>query len=487
MNTFQSITTKTDTTEIETDSNLKNTVKVAKTNEFESSGNVENAESVENVETIEGTEGTESIENEIGITFCKRQSLNAEKGLGNKIWDEKGQEYLDFTSGWGVTCLGHSHPTITAAISEQAGKLIQNPNSGFTYSSIRAKLLTLLKTVTPVNLNHFYFANSGAEANDAALKLARKITGRCKVVSTTASFHGRTFNTLSVSGGPENIERYLPKSSNTQFVKFGDIGSIESAVDDQTAAVIVEPIQGEGGVQIASSKYLAALRKRCDETGAILIVDEIQTGFCRTGEFFALDHLSGKNGEAIEADILTMGKGIAGGFPFAGFGITSTLNSNIEKGDHGGTYCGNPLGCAVAYSVIRYLKEENVAGHVTEVGQRLHSELARLQQRFPELIESVRGQGLLCAMQFSSAGSNNFHQNNYVDEGFGNSGCDKNADELVDQFTQLCLQRGLLVTPTRKGIVRFIPSLLTTMAEISQAIELADSALVELQACKQLK
>lgn len=413
-----------------------------------------------NVETTNIQLATAFIENEHGINFCSRQALTAEKGKGNIIWDDQGREYLDFTSGWGVTCLGHSHPEITLAINKQAEKLLQNPNSGFTYSPVRAQLLVLLDSVTPKNLSNFYFANSGAEANDAALKLARKVTGRCKVVSTIDSFHGRTFNTLSVSGGPENIQRYLPVSGHTQFLQQGEIAAIKSIIDEETAAVIAEPIQGEGGVRIAGQKFLAALRKRCDETGALLIIDEIQTGFCRTGKFFALDHFDSSSPDEINADILTMGKGIAGGFPFAAFAITAQINKQIETGDHGGTYCGNPLGCAVAYRVISYLKEQNVAKHVAEVGSVLLKRLEDLQQRFPSLIHSARGQGLLCAIEFHAH--------------------DQSADALVASFTDRCLEQGLLLTPTRKGVVRYIPSLLTTLQEIDQALAISESVLKDM-------
>ncbi|MDA1291227.1 MAG: aminotransferase class III-fold pyridoxal phosphate-dependent enzyme, partial [Proteobacteria bacterium] len=260
------------------------------------------------------------IEDRLGITFCDRQPIAIERGEGCVVWDEDGNEYLDFTSGWGVTCLGHSHPLITAAIIRQAQKIIQNPNSGFTYSPSRAKLLETLSGVLPDNLVKSYFANSGAEANDAAIKLARKITGKSRIVSTLASFHGRTFNTLSVSGGRDNAEQFLPALEGNCFLPFGDFSALNVAVDDKTAAVILGPIQGEGGVRIPDDEYFASVALLRKERGVLLIIDEIQTGFCRTGKFFAIEHSK----TSIAPDIMTMGKGIAGGFPFAAFAVSAS-------------------------------------------------------------------------------------------------------------------------------------------------------------------
>lgn len=395
---------------------------------------------------------TIDIEDTLGITFCRRQQIAIESGAGCYVWDEGGNKYLDFTSGWGVTCLGHSHACILDAINRQASKLMQNPNSGFTYSPVRARLLSLLTNVLPLPLQKVYFANSGAEANDAAIKLARKISGKSKVISTTGSFHGRTFNTLSVSGGTDNTSRFLPSMAQTCFVPFGDIGSLREVVDSTTAAVIVEPVQGEGGVRVPEDEYLAQVSELCQQQGALLIVDEIQTGFCRTGKLFAMQHSKGQ----VLPDFLTMGKGIAGGFPFAGFAVSARVAAHIELGDHGGTYCGNPLGCAVAEAVVTYLIEHNVAAQVAANGELLLSGMRVLQKQFPSLVKSVRGRGLLCAMEMTS-------------------------DVLVQELTQRCLQLGLLVTPTRNAVVRLIPSLLIDATEIQQGLARLHAALQEIR------
>jgi acetylornithine/N-succinyldiaminopimelate aminotransferase len=388
------------------------------------------------------------IEDRLGITFCDRQPIAIERGEGCVVWDEDGNEYLDFTSGWGVTCLGHSHPLITAAIIRQAQKIIQNPNSGFTYSPSRAKLLETLSGVLPDNLVKSYFANSGAEANDAAIKLARKITGKSRIVSTLASFHGRTFNTLSVSGGRDNAEQFLPALEGNCFVPFGDFSALNVAVDDKTAAVILGPIQGEGGVRIPDDEYFASVALLCKERGVLLIIDEIQTGFCRTGKFFAIEHSK----TSIAPDIMTMGKGIAGGFPFAAFAVSASVDKQLSKGDHGGTFCGNPLACAVAAAVVDHLRAENMADKVARSGELMIDGLHKLRDKYPSLIGAIRGRGLLCAFELGS-------------------------DYLVTKVTEAALGRGLLVTPTRNRTIRLIPALIVTQSEIARGLELLDSAL----------
>lgn len=391
---------------------------------------------------------TITTENSHGITFCERLPLSFTHGKGSQVWDEAGKAYLDFTSGWGVTCLGHSHPAIVDALVSQAHRLMQSPNAGFTYSPERARLLDTLTTVLPTHLNRVYFCNSGAEANDAVLKLARKITGRSKVVSTLGSFHGRSYATLSVSRGPENPARYLPKAEATVFVAYGNIAALRDAVDDTTAAVIVEPVQGEGGVQIPALEWLSQAAGICQQHGALFIVDEIQTGFCRTGRFFAHQH----SPNPVLPDIMTMAKGIAGGFPFAAFAVSAAVHERLTLDDHGGTYCGNPLGCAVSAAVITYLRDNQIAERVDTCGSELLDELQGLQQRFPALIKEVRGKGLLCALEL--------HQH-----------------DLVRTLTTRCADAGLLVVPTRNGVIRLLPDLLVSREDINRGLAILSAVL----------
>ena len=381
-----------------------------------------------------------------GLSVTRRQSLVIERGDGVTVWDDKGNALLDFSSGWGVVCLGHNHPVILKTLTDQAGKVIQNPNSGFTYSPARAELMSAMMGVLPAGLTKIWFANSGAEANDAALKLARKITGREAVLALKGSFHGRTLAALSVSGGPDNPARYLPRLPGHYFVESGNIEHLQSAMQTPLAAVIVELVQGEGGVRALNKDYLKALEQLCKSNGCLLIVDEVQTGFCRTGEFFACERYG------LTPDMMTMGKGIAGGLPFAALAMREEHAALVELGDHGGTYCGNPLTCAVAAAVTTYLQEHNMPQHVAKLGAAALDDLHALQQQFPELITEVRGAGLMLAMELSD-------------------------HELVWPLTDACQQQGLIVTPTRNGVVRLLPPLILTSATWQQGLERLQVAL----------
>lgn len=391
---------------------------------------------------------TFELEDSLGLTFCERYSLSIESGSGVSVWDENGKHFLDFTSGWGVTSLGHSHPTITNAIIEQASKLLQCPNSGFVYSPVRASALQELHKVLPASLVSSYFVNSGAEANDAAIKLARKISGRSKIVSTLNSFHGRTLNTLSVSTNSKNAAKFLSAAQGIEFVEFGNIEAMAQAVDFHTAAVIVEPIQGEGGARVPGENYLSEISKLCKQNNAFLIVDEVQTGFCRTGKFFSFQ----QEEPYPQIDFLTMGKGMAGGFPIAAFSVSAAVKSQIEKGDHGGTYCGNPLGCAVVAAVVPFLNANRIDEKVTAKGRYVESALLELSRNYPDLIVEIRGRGLLWGIQLKS-------------------------QSMVKRLTLMTLERGLLIVPTRNAVVRLIPSLVSSLEELKEGLDVLDGSL----------
>jgi acetylornithine/succinyldiaminopimelate/putrescine aminotransferase len=387
------------------------------------------------------------VENSLGLTVCKRQPLVIERGQGAFVWDGDGNQLLDFTSGWGVTCLGHAHPVMLSSLSAQAAYIMQNPNSGFTYSPARARLLLELQQVLPDGLDRIYFANSGAEANDAALKFARKITGRQRVLAVHGSFHGRTLATLSVSGGASSSARFLPSVPGNDFVAVNDLAAM---IDDDVAAVILEPIQGEGGVKAVSHEILRQLQQQCRAHGALLIIDEVQTGFCRTGAFFAISDTG------VRPDIMTMGKGIAGGLPFAAIAMTQAVASAVQLGDHGGTYCGNPLMCAVAADVVGYLREHRVAEHVNVLGQIMLQDLQALQQTFSDLVSEVRGQGFMLALALGS-------------------------DSWVWPLTDACAAQGVIVTPTKNAVVRLLPTLLLTESEWQLGLARIRAALLELR------
>lgn len=380
-----------------------------------------------------------SIEDQVSIGFFRKQGLVIERGEGCQVFDTGGNMYLDFTSGWGVTCLGHSHPVITAAIIEQSRKIIQNPNAGLSYSPPRARALQQLAPLLPANLTRVFFTNSGAEANDAAIKLARKITGRKRVAAMENGFHGRTLNTYAATGNKSKSQAFGGELLPVDFVPFNNIDAVATVLaNGDIAALIVEPIQGEGGVNPAAPNYLETVSSLCKQRGTLLIVDEIQTGFCRTGKFFATTGLE------MNIDFLTMAKGLGGGFPVGAFAASQQIAEQIDVGDHGGTYCGNPLACAVVEAVVGYLVKENIAHHVQILGQLA---LAQLQEHLPkaDIVKDIRGQGLLLAIEFSS---------------------EKTACLVVNE----CQQQGLLVTLTQGNMLRIFPALTISKEELLKGI-----------------
>jgi len=378
--------------------------------------------------------------------FFNKTRISIERGEGIYVWDEDGNRYVDFTAGWGVTCLGHSHPVIIEALAAQSRKIMQNPNSGITYSPARAKLLSLLMDILPEGLTRVFFSNSGAEANDASIKLARKATGRLEVISTDLSFHGRTISTASATGQAKHRDKFKPLMPNYRFVPFNDLRAMGKALDKDVAAVILEPIQGEGGVNLPAEGYLEAVSALCKKNGSYLIVDEVQTGFCRTGPMFAIDGLK------VNPDFFTLAKGIAGGFPFGAFAMTEEVSMKLQKGDHGGTYCGNPLGCAVAYAVIKHLLETEVTSHVESVGSFIYENLKALQQAHPAIIKTVRGKGLLLAMEV----------------------CDP---QIASEILEKSLGLGLFVNLTQGNVIRVFPALNIRKAEAEEGLERLEKAI----------
>ncbi len=378
--------------------------------------------------------------------FFKKTPASVEYGRGVYVWDENNKKYLDFTSGWGVTCIGHANEVIIRALHEQGQKIIQNPNSGLTYSPVRAKLLKLLIKIMPQGLTRVFFTNSGGESNDAAIKLARKATGRTGVISTHQSYHGRTLGTVSATGQAKHRERFNPLMPDYRFVRYGSLSEMERSLNEDVAAVIVEPVQGEGGVNIPPDNYLSEINAMCKKNGTLLIVDEVQTGFYRTGPAFV------SSAREISPDILTMAKGIAGGFPFGAFAMTEELNSLLEPGDHGGTYCGNPLGCAVSCAVIDYLLKSRIWGNVEEMGQYSIERLNILKYKYPEIIKEIRGQGLLLLMETSD---------------------DKTAADIIDKS----LSNGLLLNLIQGKCIRIIPALNIREEELGEGFSILEKVM----------
>ena len=387
---------------------------------------------------------TFEIEDNFYAAFANKTKISIEKGKGVYVYDEDGKKYLDLTAGWGVTSIGHANPVIIEALVEQSKKIIQNPNSGATYSPARARLLSLMQEILPENLSRIFFASTGAEANDAAIKLARKATGKLNIISTEKSFHGRTISTVSATGQDKHREKFNPLIPCHIFVPYNDTEAIAQVIDQNVAAVIVEPVQGEGGINVPDDDYLEKLSQLCHENDVLLIIDEIQTGFCRTGSMFM--------SENVKIDILTMAKGIGGGFPFAAFAMSEEVHSNLEVGDHGGTYCGNPLGCTVAHAVIKYIMDEQICENVQNVGQFAMDELLKLKNEYPNIIKDVRGKGLLIAIEI-------------VDE------------DITATLNAACMEKGLLINVTQGNIVRMFPALNITKEEMEEGLNIFKNTL----------
>jgi acetylornithine/N-succinyldiaminopimelate aminotransferase len=329
------------------------------------------------------------------LPVVKRLPLVLVEGSGARVRDAEGREYVDLTGGWGVTCIGHSHPALVEAICAQAGRLMQTTNLFYTQSQL--DLLDRISPLLPPGLTRSFFVSSGAEAMDGALKLAHRATGRTKFVSTLNGFHGRTIGALSVIGQAKHRDPYRALLPEPVFVPFGDLAAARAAIDDRTAAFVVEPIQGEGGVNVPPPRYLAALQELCHEHGALIILDEIQTGIGRTGKFFACEH------EGVSPDVMTLGKGLGGGFPIAAFVTTEDVAATVSLGDHGGTYAGNPLACAAANAVLRVVTQEQLSERAAELGERVMQRLRKFAAENKGVVDDVRGRGLLIGMSLTDA------------------------------------------------------------------------------------
>jgi predicted acetylornithine/succinylornithine family transaminase len=377
----------------------------------------------------------------------KRQPLVLVRGEGMVVKDIRGRRYLDFVGGLAVCSLGHCHRVILKAISEQAKKIMHVSNLYYIHRQV--ELAELLSTITPKEINKFFFCNSGAEANEAALKLAVRHTRRARILAMMGSFHGRT--ALTVGGTwkasyREPFRALIPEVFD--FIPFNDLGSVERAITDQTAAVIVEPIQGEGGVNLPSDDYLSGLRKLCDERGALLIFDEVQTGLGRTGKWFACEHWG------VSPDILTMAKALGGGFPIGCMGAKHKVMESFSPGDHASTFGGNHLACAVAKSVIQTMQKLKLPQRAEKIGKYFKKRLEELAGKY-ECIREVRGMGLMLALEVSSK-------------------------ELADQVVANAREKGFLINVTADKVLRFLPPLVVEHHHIDSLIKALDEILESL-------
>ena len=374
-----------------------------------------------------------------------RYQMVMDHGQGCRVWDNEGNEYIDAFAGIAVNSLGYNHPVLVKAIAEQATKVMHCSN--LYYTEIQAKALRLVAEAT--GMDRIFFANCGAEGNEGAMKLARKhgvakSPTKYKIISADESFHGRTFDTLAATGHDYYHVGYGPLSPGHVLVPYADIEALEAVMDEDVCAVLLEPIQGEGGVHVPSDEYLQKVRALCDKYDALLIFDEVQTGVARTGKWFGYMH------SGVKPDVLTFAKGSGGGFPVAGFAVPERLARVFKPGDHGGTFGGNPLACAAVYATLATIKSEGLVEKVAQKGEYFIGELKKLQAKYPDKVKEVRGRGLILGMELTSEGR---------------------------PVVEHCLANRVIVNCTAGSVIRIVPPLIISKEEIDMVVAALDKAL----------
>ena len=370
-------------------------------------------------------------EREYALEVFPKRDITVVRGEGAWVWDDEGRRYIDCVGGIGVASVGHANPAVAEAVAEQARILVSCP--GMFYNDVRARLLAELVSVAPAGLSRAFLCNSGAEAVEAAIKFARLATGRAGVVSAMRGFHGRTLGALSATFKKEYREPFEPLVPGFSFVPFNHEEKLRAAVSEDTAAVIIEPVQGEGGVRPASPDYLPAARRICDEAGAVLVFDEIQTGFCRTGRMFACDRYG------VTPDLLCLAKAIAGGVPMGA--VLGADRLQPPPGRHGTTFGGNPLACAAALAAIRFMRDERLCEKAEALGSRFRERFARCQ---PTRVRAVRQVGLMIGVELR---------------------------ERCRPYLEALMERGVLALPAGKTVLRFLPPLVITEAQIDEVVD----------------
>ena len=389
------------------------------------------------------TQETIELYNKYVIANYKRLPRVIVKGEGCYLYDAEGNKILDMFPGWAVSGIGHCHPKVVEAIRKQAGELLHIDNTF--YSEQQGQLAKLLSE------RGFggkcFFCNSGAEANEGALKLARLATaeGKYKFITAEGSFHGRTFATVTATAQPKYHEGFLPLLPGFIYVPYNDINALEKAFTDEVCAVMIEPIQGEGGINVATKEYVEAIRQLCDEKGAVMIFDEVQTGMGRTGKWFAYQHYD------VEPDIITLAKALGGGVAIGAMMAKEELAAKLVPGKHASTFGGNCIACAAGIAVVDAIEEDNLIENAVKMGEYAKGKLEQLGEKY-NIIKEVRGIGLMIGVQLSSPGA-----------------------EIVDK----CLARGLRINCTNNTVLRFMPAMIVTKEQIDEAINILDNVMGE--------
>jgi predicted acetylornithine/succinylornithine family transaminase len=361
------------------------------------------------------------------------------RGKGTRVWDLEGEEYLDFVSGLGVCSLGHCHPKVIKAIQDQAERLIHVSNLYYIEPQIQLASLLCKHSFA----DKVFFCNSGAEANEGAFKLARKYAkekmgkDRYEIITMERSFHGRTLATLTATGQEKFHKGYEPLMPGFKYVPFNDLGAVKKGIDSKTCAVMLEPIQGEGGVNCPSEGYLKALREVCDEKGLLLIFDEVQVGMGRTGKLFAYEH------DGVKPDMLTLAKSLAGGVPIGALLIRKGIAESFNPGDHASTFGGNPLATAAGVAALTAMLEEGMLENCQKIGDYFLSQLEEIKIKFP-FVKEVRGKGLILGMELKIDGSS-----------------------MVKEM----LRKKILINCTMGNVLRFLPPLIATKEEVDRVVK----------------
>lgn len=380
-----------------------------------------------------------ALDKEYVMQTYGRQPLALEKGSGAVVWDVEGNSYIDCLAGIAVNNVGHAHPKVAEAICKQSKRLIHTSN--LYYTQQQAELARLLVSISPHDLA--FFCNSGAEAVEGSIKLARKYTGKGDIVAMNNSFHGRTIAALSATGQKKYQKGFGPLAPGFTHVPYGDLKAVENATTDKTAAVLVEAIQGEGGVVIPPKGYLKNLKELCQEKGILLIFDEVQTGFGRTGQMFASQTFN------VTPDIAALAKGIAGGFPMGAVLASQEVGSAFQAGDHAATFGGGPLACAAAIASINVILDEDLLSKSMETGSYFKSKLNSLKEKYG-FIKEVRGSGLMLGMELEI-----------------------NCSDLVNDMREA----GILINCAADKVLRFVPPLLIEKEQIDTVISALDGVL----------
>jgi len=392
------------------------------------------------------------LEKKLFLRTVNRVPVTLVRGKGAWVWDDQGREYLDFVGGWAVNSLGHCPPVVVKALEKQAKTLIQTSNQFYTIPQIELAQLLVEHSC----LDRVFFCNSGAEANEGAVKLARRYgklrrNGAYEVITTYSSFHGRTLAMTAATGQSKFQEPYIPLPEGFVNVEYNDGEAIKRATTEQTCAVVLEPIQGEGGVNVPDDDYLQKVQSWCREKGILFILDEVQTGIGRTGTLFAYEQYG------VEPDIMTLAKGLGSGVPIGAL-LAKENVSVFSPGEHGSTLGGNPLVCAAAHATLKYIIDHNIPAQVKRVGNYFLTRLESLKKQF-DFITGVRGRGLLVALEFNQ--------------------------EIAEKLVLACIDRGLLVNKVKPNALRFIPPLIITEKEVDKAEGILRDALGEIQNAKQ--